>query len=250
MSVLVAAACSAPAKDPDPDAGTDSGLPLGACTSPCGPNQTCDAAKHVCVDACQGLCLAGQICVNRNGTPTCEIAATTCSGSVCGEGQISCVADHCSCLPFSVALRDSCADQGGACHQIYNAVTQEGGACEDPRLYEFCAPNCAGGTCGHHCGAGQICTNIITGAFSICARTCSQRPCASGELCAAVPDGGSPVCLPNGVFPNQGCTNTVALPDGGTGRGPTVAGDLCFQLDLSGTPTEAAPTGTCSWVLV
>jgi hypothetical protein len=242
--LLVCSGCSAPPQNPGPDPGADSGPVVGSCSSPCAPNQRCDTERHVCVDLCDGLCAIGQICVNKNGTPTCELPA--CGGSVCGQGQTSCIANQCSCLPFSIAQPDTCAAQGRVCHQIYNAVTGQGGACENPRLYEFCAFSCPDGNCT--CGAGRACTDVVTVGFSICARKCAANGCALDELCAAVPDGG--VCLLNGVFPNLGCTNAITLADGGTGLGRTAAGDVCFRLDPSGRPTERTPTGTCSWVLV
>jgi hypothetical protein len=239
---LALSACPPPGQNPDggSDAGPD-GEPIGTCSAPCGPNQVCDAEQHICVDGCRGTCVVGQICVNRAGTPACESIATTCGGSACGAGQISCVAGSCSCLPLTMAMRDACADEGRVCHQAYNPVTDGGGACEDPRLYEFCGFSCPTASCPSHCAVGQRCADVFGVGSSMCVRACATQPCGVDELCS----GGT--CLPYGAYLDLGCKNTLNLPDGGTVLAESLAGDLCFRLDQNGVPAEATPTGTCSW---
>lgn len=248
---LVLTACPPDNGNGGPDAGPDSGLTTGtgACSGGCGPNQVCDEARRVCVDGCQGGCAVGQICVNQSGTFTCVTPETSCNGVVCGPGQTTCIDGQCSCLPFTLAARDTCADFGKVCHQPYNGATASGGECEDPQIYEFCNANCPGGNCGV-CPAGQGCDDRLFGSFAICAHGCADNTqCASDEFCYPLTQTIPGFCYPKSLFGEEFDCNLRRTNDAGEPElYTTFASDECLLADSNGEP-ETTPTGTCSWAL-
>lgn len=248
---LALSACPNPpvpddAGNPDEDGGV---IPTGGCSGGCGANLVCDEATHQCVPGCNPACGAGQLCIKSGEAFSCITPATTCSGNVCGEGQSTCVQGNCSCQPFTQALRDTCADQGMVCHAPYNAGTQTGGECDDPGKFEFCGRDCLNQDCGN-CGEGLNCHERLFDDFGICARVCDAMiGCGPDELCWPNPAGSKGFCYPASLF-NGGdlaCQKFRTLEDGGVQKVRVPAPELCLKVDNDGNPTEAAPSGTCTW---
>lgn len=229
------------------DGGTDGGdggpvIPVGGCTGGCGPNEVCDEAQRKCVPGCNPGCSAGELCVNDNGTFECITPVTSCGGNICGEGQTACVSGNCSCLPAYVSPTDTCTAQGRICPDAYNPVTMNGGACEDPKLYEFCLKpeECPDGNCGT-CGAGQICDDQLFNSFSHCVRSCMDgTECGPDERCF-----NPGVCFPFSVTADGICSKPETLADGGVIKARANATDPCL---LEGQTANDTPTGTCSWI--
>ncbi|MBX5480378.1 MAG: hypothetical protein IRZ16_00815 [Myxococcaceae bacterium] len=230
--------------DGGPDIGT------GGCSGGCGPNLVCNEQTHQCEPGCNPACDEGQLCVKDGDTFTCVTPQTTCDGNVCGEGENTCVQDHCSCQPPALSQRDTCADQGKVCHQTWNSVTQTGGTCEAPRLYEFCGADCQNNECGG-CASDQGCDDRLFLTFGICAHKCSNtESCAPGELCYGLSQF-SGFCYPASLFGNDfACKKRVTLEDGGTEVVRVSAPETCFNVTENGIDTsEPTPTGTCTWAM-
>ncbi len=234
--------------------------PAGGCTGGCGPNQVCDEAARRCVSACQPACSLDQLCVKMGDAHVCQPAQSSCSGTVCEPGQTACAGDTCSCLSFTEASRDTCADLGRVCGQPYNAVTQAGGTCENPQAWQACSRECPGGDCGS-CPTGFACDESgFWQAFGYCNRTCeADADCSQEEICNT--NGG--FCYPKSLFsppqntlPGRACfqARMIDLPDGGQQKeyfrvNPS---QLCINTGQNGGTLNAAadlsPTGTCTWL--
>lgn len=265
-AVLALSAC--PAGNNNPDGGTpDSGgivPPAGDCSAECGPNEVCDSQTHTCVPGCNPACAVGQICVNDNGTYSCQAPATTCNGHVCEPGQTACINGECSCLDFNHAARDTCADYGKVCHQLYDGVSMSGGQCEDPKEYEYCGLDCSGPDCGA-CEAGTACTEGFFSNIGTCHRTCnSMKSCGVDELCSGGGNGQNGSCFPKSVFSSTdkdvdnpwGCK--IPDPQDPSKQVGTHASTQCLAIvDMVSTQTEFRPiyetdgvTGTCTYLFV
>ena len=72
---------------------------------------------------CNNACGAGMTCVELSednwgcSTPL----PTECAGVTCGAGQTACIADTCSCMPFTETSIDTCASVGRVCRASWNS---------------------------------------------------------------------------------------------------------------------------------
>ena len=274
---LALAACPGPTDPGGVDAGTDASVPNpGGCTGGCGPDQKCDEAQRKCVDMCDNACGAGMTCVELSednwgcSTPL----PTECAGVTCGAGQTACIADTCSCMPFTETSIDTCASVGRVCRASWNSGTQTGGLCENPDLYERCIPrgSCPEGQDCGTCGTGRQCAPVFLGAGAgICVRSCGGvlgggGECGPDELCS------QQGCLPRSVFLPQrpegmgegsyDCQIAVPaadggfeqLPDGGMLLAKANVTHPCLKIADDGTAAAgedpANPSGTCAQVLL
>lgn len=246
---LAALFAACPPAENTPDAGVDAGiiLPDGACTGGCGPNQICDTARKVCVDACGG-CDGGVCTKDQAGNFACVASTTSCNGSNCGEGQVACLNGGCSCLPFTRASSDSCYGQGMLCTGAYNPAAAGSGACRAPKRFEACKlENCSGGNCAA-CSGGTTCEGVFTGIDPVCvqgAGACGSTTCQVGEMCDS-----NAGCLPSGLFFEDACISTTGAtqPDGSLITFGVPVANLCLlRSPTTGAVTETTPTGNCSY---
>jgi hypothetical protein len=239
------------------DAGEDAGLVPnpGGCTGGCGPNQVCDAEGRKCISACNPACNANQLCVKEGTAFVCKSPETSCGGDVCEAGQPVCRGGACSCLSFSEASRDTCADLGQVCQQTYNPVTQEGGSCENPGRSQSCRRDCPGGDCGS-CPATTFCDE--TGFWlqhGFCNRLCeSNADCSMEEWCIIT----SGFCYPKSIFgnvqnnfPGRACYQARMNAQNVKEYFRVSPAALCILTNQNGGTLNAAedfdPKGTCSW---
>jgi len=219
-----------------PDGGKINIDPLDACSGGCSANQRCDTVKRTCVDACGG-CDAG-VCIKNMTTMTfeCTPLVTTCNGNACEAGQVACLNGGCSCLGNSTGVSDSCGIEGKWCN---------GANCVPPRRYQECIPGAA------PCPTGYVCTGGVPGNLLfeennfICLKDCNppiSAACDRGDACAT--DLG---CIPTTFFSNQDCEKDYGLPDGGKRRLTVPVSNTCFLKGGGGTPTEAVPSGNCTY---
>ncbi len=213
--------------------------PEDKCSGGCSVNQRCDTVRRVCVDACGG-CDAG-VCLKNATTMAfeCITPATQCLGSACEAGQIACFGGACTCLQTNRAAEDSCAPQSKWCSN---------GNCVPPKRYQECKP---GGTA---CPTGHLCSPVFNRSNTcnpgetpcICTKQCTGpgQTCDTGEGCSN--DG----CLPVSLFQDQECMQQVTEFDGGTRRLTVPVGNACLMKDGSGNPTEALPSGNCSYAFL
>lgn len=237
-ALLLLTAC--PPTETDPDAGTDSGVPVtGTCTEVCQGFEKCDLETRQCVPGCDqcdgtGVCVngcpSGLTCTGDGTSFECQEVATTCNGVVCGPGQTACISGKCSCLTERASGGDTCGAQGKFCEALYNQVSDTGGNCRLPTLWEECLNNpgcgdgllCSGGLCQRPCGTGGL---------------DPMGTCGPDEVCNAsptLPD----VCYWSGLFISsnrfEGCLGLV--PNSADG-GWVQNGDGTYQ-------TQAVPIAT------
>ncbi len=252
-SVLALVLCACPPAKPVTDGGEDPKLDGGnpnledKCSGGCSANQRCDTAKRICVDACApegqtvGGCDAG-VCIKDPITMafSCVNVVTTCVGNACEAGQIACIAGQCACLSTNKAAADSCAPNSKWCVD---------GNCVPPKRFQQCKP---GGT---PCPTGHLCSPVFSRKTPgtceagetpcICTKECaSPNDCDRGEGCST--DG----CLPASLFRDQECGQQVMQPDGGLTKLTVPVGNKCLIKDGMGQPTEAVPTGNCSYAFL
>lgn len=225
---------------PPPNNGTDGGgdepkldggnpPPVNQCSGGCSLNQRCDTVKRECVDACGG-CDAG-VCRKNAMTNAfeCTPIVTSCNGNACDTGQIACLSGSCTCLGTIKAAQDSCVGDGKWC---------VGSTCAPPKRYQQCKTGLAA------CPTGHLCVPVFGEDLYICTKSCGGiggGTCESGELCSM--DG----CLPSGLFTDQECAQSVVQADGGTKRLTVPVSNTCFLKDGNGAPTEATPSGNCTY---
>lgn len=239
VAVVALTACPPPV--PTPDGGDDGGginpNPMDACSGGCAVNQICDTANRVCKDGCAGACDGGTICQRTApmaSTFQCAPIVTTCGATMCGEGQVACLAGVCSCLGPARGAFDSCYGDdrfpGGG------SVCQEDGTCGAPTRYHDCKSD------GTPCANGLKCVGI-------CAKGCMQSSeCFRGEYC----DTQYQVCLPNGFRYN--CEIQIdagVVDDAGMhvlSFQTVTVGSKCL-VEVGNVPTDPPdmPSGTCTY---
>jgi hypothetical protein len=264
---LVLAAC--PPVTTPADAGEDSGVdnPQGPCTGGCGPLQKCDEATHTCVDGCGG-CDAGLCVKNAANAFQCIATSTSCNGNLCSSGQVACLSGTCSCLPFTLASKDTCAVEGSICNEAYSPGAGASGLCAAPKLYEACRTSgCPSGNCAA-CPTGTGCVNIWADRDDVCLKKCSTNgDCGGDERCFGF-DAMNSYCLQKlfaSVDPgnedagaSMGCIVAVPkayLADGGAQEDAGLAyrevpvSNRCALVDDLGFPLpgQVVPTGNCSY---
>ncbi len=243
-------ACPGSNTNPDGgDSGTDGSVPTGSCTEKCADNETCNTTTRSCVSKCGGGggCDGGVCTKASEGVYSCRPNVTQCNGVICAPGQNTCIGGKCSCTPALRGGRDTCADEGQVCGEQYNPVTQTGGTCRSPALYDECKTSgCPSGACAP-CPTGQACHSVFSGGRAVCLHTCTaEATCASDEFCfgKAIFNGGDDRCYPPGLF---GFNCEAQNPDGGTENIEVPVANRCKRWTQFPNTTEATNGSTCSY---